>query len=92
MRLGEHNLLTDPDCEQTQTGRVCAAPLVRVPVEKVISHKEYKASDPDKHNDIGIIRLRSNVPFTGVFKLENSFEFASWKEWILRKENIFSLA
>ncbi|KAK6630239.1 hypothetical protein RUM43_014938 [Polyplax serrata] len=56
VRLGEHNMLTEEDCEN---GFGCAPPPVDIPIHKVIPHPEY--SRPNLRNDIALIRLAEKV-------------------------------
>ncbi|XP_018342834.1 PREDICTED: serine protease easter-like [Trachymyrmex septentrionalis] len=55
VRLGEHNILTDPDCEQ----EYCAEPVQDFLPESIIVHKNY--NKPEFKNDIAIIRLNKPV-------------------------------
>jgi len=52
VRLGEHNLLTDEDCDT----RTCTEPVQNFGIEKVIFHEEYGQPD-DYQNDIALIKL-----------------------------------
>ena len=52
MRLGEHNLLTDRDC---QSSTFCADPVQEIAVEKFIKHPEFNRIK--KRHDIALIRL-----------------------------------
>ena len=67
VRLGEHNILTDPDCEQ----EYCAEPVQDFLPESIIVHKNY--NKPEFKNDIAIIRLNKPVIYNGelVCKLIN---------------------
>ncbi|KYM76561.1 Serine protease easter [Atta colombica] len=55
VRLGEHNILTNPDCEQGY----CAEPVQDFLPESVIVHENY--NKPEFKNDIAIIRLNKPV-------------------------------
>ncbi|XP_071648979.1 CLIP domain-containing serine protease B4-like [Temnothorax longispinosus] len=55
--LGEHNTLTDPDCEQGY----CAEPVQDFLPESVIVHKDY--NNPMYKNDIAIVRLNKPVVY-----------------------------
>ncbi|KAG5334970.1 EAST protease, partial [Acromyrmex charruanus] len=55
VRLGEHNILTDPDCEQGY----CAEPVQDFLPESIIVHESY--NKPEFKNDIAIIRLNKPV-------------------------------
>lgn len=59
IRLGEWNLLSDPDCDENQE---CNEPSLDVGIEKIIAHEDY-----DKEtirNDIALIKLNQSVSFT----------------------------
>ncbi|XP_011874753.1 PREDICTED: uncharacterized protein LOC105565840 [Vollenhovia emeryi] len=51
IRLGEHNTLTDPDCEKG----FCAEPVQDFLPESIIIHEDY--NNPMYKNDIAIVRL-----------------------------------
>ncbi|XP_011629948.1 CLIP domain-containing serine protease 2-like [Pogonomyrmex barbatus] len=55
IRLGEHNTLTDPDCEQGY----CAESVQDFLPESIIVHKDY--NNPRYKNDIAMIRLNKPV-------------------------------
>lgn len=59
VRLGEHNKITDIDCEG-QDGD-CAGPVQDIKIEKIIVHPQY--NKPKFSNDIGLIRLKTQVTF-----------------------------
>jgi len=61
VRLGEHNILTNPDCEQGY----CAEPVQDFLPESVIVHENY--NKPEFKNDIAIIRLNKSVIYNGEF-------------------------
>lgn len=58
VRLGEHNINTDPDCEFD----VCADPLQDYTPSELIVHKDY--GKPQFKNDISLIRLDRHVVFS----------------------------
>lgn len=60
MRLGEHNLTADPDCEDTE----CADPVVDQPIAETFIHENYVHNSSSQHDDIGLIRLAQPVKFT----------------------------
>jgi len=62
VRLGEHDLLTEEDCD----AGLCAEPVQNFGIEKVIFHEDYDGVD--LHNDIALIKLDQEVrenPFVG---------------------------
>lgn len=58
VRLGEHNLLTDQDCDVDE----CAPPVIDNPVAETIVHENYRAAKND--DDIALIRLANPITFT----------------------------
>ncbi|XP_055526533.1 serine protease grass-like [Wyeomyia smithii] len=74
VRLGEHNKITDIDCEGDDGD--CAGPVQDVMVEHAIPHPNYNR--PRYSNDIGLIRLATSVTFNDQIKpicLPTSSEF-----------------
>jgi len=61
VRLGEHNIQTDPDCEQGY----CAEPVQDFLPESIIVHEDY--NNPAYKNDIAIIRLNKPIVYNGKF-------------------------
>lgn len=63
MRLGEHNLNTDPDCEVSYyTGTMCVEKYQEYEIEKILPHPEY--SSVHSGNDIALLKLKQDVDFT----------------------------
>lgn len=60
MRLGEFDLTTKVDCDDG----VCADEPLDVAVEAVVVHPDYTASSRNQANDIALIRLAYDVPYT----------------------------
>lgn len=58
--MGEHNLLTDPDCEKDE----CADPVVNIPVAEAIVHENYNPLNSFKTDDIALIRVERSINFT----------------------------
>ncbi|CAG2064182.1 unnamed protein product, partial [Timema podura] len=58
IRLGEYNILTDPDCEE----EVCADNVQDYRPAELIVHKDY--GKPQFKNDISLIRVDREVNFT----------------------------
>ncbi|XP_058453490.1 CLIP domain-containing serine protease B8-like [Malaya genurostris] len=61
VRLGEHNLETDVDCD---TNGDCADRPVNLDVEKIIPHPNYVSTSWDKHNDVALVKLAKDAPYT----------------------------
>lgn len=55
VRVGEHDLRTDPDCEGPSDDRQCRAAYQDIPMERAIFHPEYNGQT--YYNDIALIRL-----------------------------------
>ncbi|XP_055324479.1 CLIP domain-containing serine protease B8 isoform X2 [Sitodiplosis mosellana] len=72
VRLGEYNIETEQDCmpSRTATGQVlkCADPVVEVGVEKIIVHPQYNDTSRDKHHDLALLRLDTNVSYSKYIK------------------------
>ncbi|KAF4532181.1 hypothetical protein B566_EDAN002243 [Ephemera danica] len=64
IRIGEHDLRTDPDCSRSRStlqSNICAPPIIRATIERTIRHPQY--SSINTQNDIALIRLRDPVAF-----------------------------
>ena len=66
VRLGEHDLDNDPDCEDADRPGFedCAASPIDIPVGEIITHPNYKAREVSKPNDIALIRLSRPVTYS----------------------------
>lgn len=65
VRLGEHNLATDPDCDDLgDDDENCADPVQNILVEKVIANREY--NEVNFGNDIGLLKLVSSAVRQGL--------------------------
>lgn len=64
MRLGEWDRRTDPDCQEIDDVLQCALKSIDIKISKIYSHEHYDLKDPNKHNDIAVMRLESVVKFT----------------------------
>ncbi|RLU16061.1 hypothetical protein DMN91_011819 [Ooceraea biroi] len=62
VRLGEHNSLTDPDCEKDH----CAEPVQDFLPESIIVHQSYNT--PRNMHDIALIRLQKSVTYSEYVK------------------------
>ncbi|KAJ8960295.1 hypothetical protein NQ318_004021 [Aromia moschata] len=62
VRLGEHDLQSDKDCETIDKYTICADDPVDIPVENYTMHPDY---DPVKlRNDIALVRVKEKIRFT----------------------------
>ncbi|KAL7023213.1 hypothetical protein ACKWTF_012517 [Chironomus riparius] len=68
VRLGEHNLLTDEDCQTLNGRRLCSPSVYDVPIEEVLIHENYLPQSLNQHNDIAVIRLARKVQFNDFVK------------------------
>lgn len=59
VRLGEHNLLTDRDCEDGE----CADPVIDIPIAERIIHESYDPNSRAQANDIALVRLARPVSY-----------------------------
>lgn len=65
VRLGEHNLATNPDCEPLNNGgTICAPPAVDISIAEKIVHEKYKMYSSSSHDDIALIRVAQSINFT----------------------------
>ncbi|KAF2896512.1 hypothetical protein ILUMI_09661 [Ignelater luminosus] len=62
VRVGEHTIITDPDCEVRFGKRYCADPVQDLEIAEVIPHPEFDTKT--FANDIGLIRLANRINIT----------------------------
>lgn len=56
VRVGEHNIITQIDCEiQADKSKKCNGPVQDLPVQKIITHPGYDSSR--LINDIGLVKI-----------------------------------
>ncbi|XP_063698018.1 serine protease easter-like [Culicoides brevitarsis] len=68
VRLGEHDLTQNPDCEGYGYMRDCADYHLDIPIEEVVVNNGYSPYDDQQYNDIALIRLAKTVKFTAFVK------------------------
>lgn len=61
VRVREHDLKTEKDCDDEG---FCLPPAKDYEVEEIIIHEGYKGH-PAFVNDIGLLRLAEEIPFSG---------------------------
>ncbi|XP_037805319.1 serine protease grass-like [Lucilia sericata] len=61
VRLGEHDLSTNPDCRQKGRKKVCSPVVEDFGIEKIITHPRY--NERRRINDIALIKLDRKVDF-----------------------------
>lgn len=64
VRLGEYDTSTAVDCVLGD----CNDPVVNVGIEQIIAHPNYDPEEKNRYNDIGLIRLASEVTYTDFIK------------------------
>ncbi|CRL07282.1 CLUMA_CG020261, isoform A [Clunio marinus] len=65
VRLGEWDTSTEIDCDESFVNeRVCNDPPVDVAIEEKLPHPNYDPFASNQHNDIALLRLIQNVPFS----------------------------
>lgn len=68
VRLGEHDIESNPDCtENVGDQKECALPVVNVAIEELIPHEEYNPDDRNQYHDIALLRLKQDVEYTGKY-------------------------
>lgn len=69
VRLGEYDTQTSPDCiVDGNVIVVCADDPITVGVEEQIVHENYRPDSGNQQNDIALLRLTRDVPFTNYVK------------------------
>jgi hypothetical protein len=69
VRLGEWDTAQDRDCDDSYVGeQICSEPVIDVEIEEKIPHPEYGPNANNQHNDIALLRLVQNVPFSDFIK------------------------
>lgn len=64
VRLGEWNVLTNPDCDDSLIDEhVCNNPYFDVGIEALDIHERYLPQSRNQHNDIAVIRMSQRVNF-----------------------------
>ncbi|XP_062538218.1 uncharacterized protein LOC134206505 [Armigeres subalbatus] len=61
VRLGEHNLDTDVDCDSNGD---CNEKALDIAVEKAIPHPDYSSTSWDRFNDVALVKLAEAAPYT----------------------------
>lgn len=69
VRLGEWNLSTNPDCDDSFINEVvCNNPHVDIGIENVIIHEKFLPQSFNQHNDIALIRMNQRIVFNDFIK------------------------
>lgn len=64
VRLGEHDLQSEQDCEGEEEFKICADPHQDLSIEKIVVHEDYNATGRNFQSDIALIRLARDVVFS----------------------------
>jgi len=65
VRLGEWDTSTSVDCDDSFINeKICNEAPIDVPIELKIPHENYDPQAANQHNDIALLRLAQNVPYT----------------------------
>ncbi|XP_050356536.1 phenoloxidase-activating enzyme-like isoform X3 [Nymphalis io] len=65
VRLGEYDTANNVDCVEVEGGgQDCNDPLIIVPIEKIIPHRDYNPDSPLRRHDIALLRLKDEAPYT----------------------------
>uniref|UniRef100_A0A8D8H4A2 Serine protease easter n=1 Tax=Culex pipiens TaxID=7175 RepID=A0A8D8H4A2_CULPI len=93
VRLGENNLETPKDCELDVDGQQeCADTPVDLDVIKTIPHPDYASQSWDKYNDLALIKLAKEAPFTdyirhiclpGYYNMTEQVELATASKFVV---------
>ncbi|XP_050356534.1 phenoloxidase-activating enzyme-like isoform X1 [Nymphalis io] len=93
VRLGEYDTSSDGrDCVSAEGGGLdCTDPPVILPIEEIIPHMDYSPESVLKRNDIGLLRLKEEAPYTDFIRPiclpyndimqtreQQNFEVAGW--------------
>lgn len=69
VRLGEWDLQTDVDCDDSYVNeQVCNQPPVDIAIEQKIPHEQYNPQASSQHNDIALLRLAENVRYNSYIR------------------------
>lgn len=69
VRLGEFNILTNPDCDDSLINEsTCNEPHIDMAVEETVVHEKYLPLSFNQHNDIALIRMSGKVSFNEFIK------------------------
>lgn len=98
--MGEYDTAQEVDCINESGSRVCADPTVTIPVEEQIAHEDYIPTAKEQRNDIALLRLARDVPFSHYVKpiclpedpsLGRLLDVAGWGKTETRSESNFKL-
>lgn len=64
VRLGEHDIRSDPDCFAPPYEKICSDPHQDIKVSKAFVHEEYNIDSRNQENDIALLKLERSVEFS----------------------------
>ena len=62
--MGEHDINQQIDCNEN----ICSSAALRVGIDQIIPHENYKDKSTNKENDIGLVRLDRNIRYSNSIK------------------------
>lgn len=65
--MGEYDTTANPDCQLKSGFNLCNDPHVDVGVEETFVHPGYRDNSNDRYDDIALVKLVSDVEYTGIF-------------------------
>lgn len=86
VRLGEWQLSTDRDCDQSKYKERCSEPYQDFIVEEAFPHENYDPNNANQHNDIAILRLTEKITKFSLFitpiclPIEDSIRYKNFTE------------
>lgn len=63
--MGEYDKSTGIDCVDISGGQDCNEEAVTIGIEEIKPHPDYQPSKGNEQNDIAVIRLENDAPYTG---------------------------
>lgn len=67
--MGEWDTATPEDCDDSFTNeKICAPPAIDVNIVELIPHPQYDPYNNNQFNDIALLRLEVDVPYTDYIK------------------------
>lgn len=64
VRLGEWDTSLENDCDDSSDEKFCNDPPIDVAIEQKLPHENYDPQGANQHNDIALLRLSRDVPYS----------------------------
>ncbi|KAF2881993.1 hypothetical protein ILUMI_24174 [Ignelater luminosus] len=91
VRLGEHNIDTEEDCEGDTPGLdLCSDPPIDVEVEEIFTHDNFDLENEKMYGDIALIRLKKEVEYTNFIKPICLPTYSEIRDKVLTGEKVFA--